>query len=258
MKIKLVETRDHVLSMYDKQISEYTEKHFNRENIQLLLNKMVQRVDKNGLAVKDQQGSSSFITAGTIVWCTGAYRAALCHALTSNIFVHTRARAGIKLNPLAVSLMNKLPKEAQQNARALKTDGYLQVKGSNGSIFAMGDTATIEQDRLLELAESLFKRADTDQNGCVGLFCVRVVFGVVFVVGGGVLKGCWCTPNTRAAATCLYIPLHVSFPLPPRLSSTGRCRVRSFVSCSRLLARSTPTWRWWRTTFSVTPAPSRA
>lgn len=63
--------------------------------------------------------------------------------------------------------MNKLPKDAQQNARALKTDGYLQVKGSNGSIFAMGDTATIEQDRLLELAESLFKRADLDHNGCV-------------------------------------------------------------------------------------------
>lgn len=57
--------------MYDKQISEYTEKHFNRENIQLLLNKMVQRVEKNGLAVKDQQGTSSFIPAGTIVWCTG-------------------------------------------------------------------------------------------------------------------------------------------------------------------------------------------
>ncbi len=71
VQIKLVETRDHILSMYDKQISEYTEKHFNRENIQLLLNKMVQRVDKDGLQVKNQDGSSSFIEAGTMVWCTG-------------------------------------------------------------------------------------------------------------------------------------------------------------------------------------------
>ncbi len=60
--------------------------------------------------------------------------------------------------------MHKLPKDAQQNARALKTDGYLQVKGSDGSIFALGDTATIEQ-HLSVLAETLFTKADTNNNG---------------------------------------------------------------------------------------------
>lgn len=35
----------------------------------------------------------------------------------------------------------------QQHWRSLKTDKYLRVQGTNGSIFALGDAATVEQVR---------------------------------------------------------------------------------------------------------------
>lgn len=150
VSIKVVETRDHILSMYDKQISQYTEEHFKREGIDLLLNKMVLKVEPGGLMLKEMaDGTSDFLPARTVVWCTG-----------------------IKLNPLAVSIMDKLGKDAQGNARAIRTDGYLQVKGSSGSIFAMGDTATIEQENVLQHAEKLFAKADADKNGL--LCCAEI------------------------------------------------------------------------------------
>jgi NADH:ubiquinone reductase (non-electrogenic) len=40
--------------------------------------------------------------------------------------------------------------------RSILTDEFLRVKGSNGSIFAIGDAATIDQPKALDYAEELF------------------------------------------------------------------------------------------------------
>ena len=40
---------------------------------------------------------------------------------------------------------------------ALKTDHHLVVKGSGGTIFALGDAATIQQDKALDHAAELFR-----------------------------------------------------------------------------------------------------
>ena len=39
----------------------------------------------------------------------------------------------------------KLPEGSQTHFRSIVTDPYLRVNGSNGSIYAFGDAATIEQ-----------------------------------------------------------------------------------------------------------------
>eukprot|EP00983_Pelagomonas_calceolata_P121172 1160776-Pelagomonas_calceolata.AAC.2 len=57
-------------------------------------------------------------------------------------------------NPLVKSLQSKL--EGQDHFRSILTDQYLEVKGSNGSIFALGDAATIEQPKALSYCEELF------------------------------------------------------------------------------------------------------
>lgn len=47
--------------------------------------------------------------------------------------------------------------------RSLLTDEFLRVKGSDGSIWAFGDAATIDQPRALQRADELFEQADVDK-----------------------------------------------------------------------------------------------
>ena len=48
------------------------------------------------------------------------------------------------------------------------TDKFLRVKGVEG-VFAVGDCSTIEQDQLIQQAQSLFKEADTNGDGTLTL-----------------------------------------------------------------------------------------
>ena len=54
----------------------------------------------------------------------------------------------LQLNPLAQDLVSGLPKEEQTNFRAVVTDSMLRVKGSQGSIFALGDASTIDNPKV--------------------------------------------------------------------------------------------------------------
>lgn len=49
------------------------------------------------------------------------------------------------------------------------TDQCLRVKGSSGSIFAMGDVATVDQPRAREYAVRLFDEFDKDKDGKLSL-----------------------------------------------------------------------------------------
>ena len=46
---------------------------------------------------------------------------------------------------VCLQLIDVLPKGSQTHFRSIITDENLRVKGSNGSIYAIGDAATIEQ-----------------------------------------------------------------------------------------------------------------
>jgi NADH dehydrogenase len=52
----------------------------------------------------------------------------------------------------------------------LLTDQYLRVKGvDDGSIFALGDCATIQQPKLVDRIQLLFEEADTEHRGALDL-----------------------------------------------------------------------------------------
>jgi NADH dehydrogenase len=52
----------------------------------------------------------------------------------------------------------------------LLTDQYLRVKGINdGSIFALGDCATIQQSKLVDQIQILFEEVDTEHRGALDL-----------------------------------------------------------------------------------------
>ncbi|CAF3833632.1 unnamed protein product, partial [Rotaria sordida] len=148
VKITLIEALDHVLSMMDKQISDYTEKHFHRENIEVLMNTFVKAVKQREVIVQAKgSNEQTSIPCSVVVWATGIKS----HALTN------RLREVIGLN-------------IQSNRMGILTDQYLRIKGINdGSIFAIGDCATIEQPKLVDRIQLLFEEADTQHRGALDL-----------------------------------------------------------------------------------------
>ena len=148
VKITLIEALDHVLSMMDKQISDYTERHFRRENIDVLINTFVKAVKQNEVIIQFK-GSDELksIPCSMVVWATGIKARGLTN----------RIREIIGLN-------------IQSNRMGILTDRYLRAKGvQDGSIFALGDCATIEQPKLVDRIQLLFEEVDTQRRGALDL-----------------------------------------------------------------------------------------
>jgi len=137
VSIEIIDLQEKILSTYDRRIAEYATDFFQRANIKCLLGAAVKEVKENAVVISDRDGSNvREVPFGLAVWCTG-----------------------IKLNPFCEKLIESLPAGAQENKRSLLTDKNLRVKGSNGTIFALGDCATIERPRSLAKAEELYREA---------------------------------------------------------------------------------------------------
>eukprot|EP01024_Parvocaulis_polyphysoides_P070103 TRINITY_DN862_c0_g1_i1.p1 TRINITY_DN862_c0_g1~~TRINITY_DN862_c0_g1_i1.p1 ORF type:complete len:416 (+),score=48.94 TRINITY_DN862_c0_g1_i1:76-1323(+) len=140
VRIRVIELMSHVLSMYDRKISDYTAQLFSRNGIDLVLNSKVSGVKEGSVTVVDKDQNESEIAFGACVWATG-----------------------IAKNPLIKQLQEQLP--GQDHFRSIVTDRFLRVKGSNGSIWAVGDAATIDQQQALQYADELFEKADVNKDG---------------------------------------------------------------------------------------------
>eukprot|EP01116_Phalansterium_solitarium_P009846 TRINITY_DN24184_c0_g1_i1.p1 TRINITY_DN24184_c0_g1~~TRINITY_DN24184_c0_g1_i1.p1 ORF type:complete len:509 (+),score=37.08 TRINITY_DN24184_c0_g1_i1:38-1528(+) len=140
VKITLVQSGDHILNTYDSAISKYTEEHFSRENIEVLMNSRVLRVTENKVTVNNKTlGKDQDLPFGVCVWSTG-----------------------IAPNPLVAKMIDKIPE--QHHSKVLVVDDHLQVKGTE-NVFAMGDCSTIELKKALTDIVDLFTMADVDKNG---------------------------------------------------------------------------------------------
>ena len=152
-----MELQDHLLSTYDRAISEYTDATFARAGIELVLNSRVLAVKGDGtgkgfVRVAGTDGTETDIPFGACVWATG-----------------------VAMHPLVKQLQAKLPAGAQTHFRSCVTNACLEVEGSNGSMFALGDAATARQDRALDAAGALVDRADIDGNGTLDLDELRAL-----------------------------------------------------------------------------------
>lgn len=72
---------------------------------------------------------------------------------------------GTAMHPLVADLKAQLPPGEQTNKRALLTDPWLRVLGSGGSIYALGDCATMEQGLAIDHAKELFQQCDVNHDG---------------------------------------------------------------------------------------------
>jgi len=65
---------------------------------------------------------------------------------------------------------------AQANSRGVVTNENLKVRGSLGSIYALGDACTIENERAILRAEELFKEGDADGSGMLDVEEMKALF----------------------------------------------------------------------------------
>jgi len=65
---------------------------------------------------------------------------------------------------------------AQANSRGVVTNESLQVRGSLGSIYALGDACTVENERAILRAEELFKEGDVDGSGMLDVEEMKNLF----------------------------------------------------------------------------------
>ncbi|KAJ2481329.1 hypothetical protein IWW56_001856 [Coemansia sp. RSA 2131] len=140
VRVVIVQSRDHVLNMMDSVISEFAERQFARSNITVVTNSRVQAITETSLRFSTKHADGTVteheIPQGFVLWSTG-----------------------VSLTPFTQLLCQKLPDD-QKNRHAITVDAHLRVKGvRDGSVYALGDCATVEYPHLLEHINELFESA---------------------------------------------------------------------------------------------------
>ncbi|KAJ7088598.1 pyridine nucleotide-disulfide oxidoreductase-domain-containing protein [Mycena epipterygia] len=115
IKITLVEALPSVLPMFSKRLIDYTMSTFKESKIDILTQTMVKEVKEKSVTLAMPDKTIVEMPCGMVVWA-----------------------AGNKGRKITQDLMAKLP-TAQTNKRGITIDEHLQMKGTNGSIFAIGD-----------------------------------------------------------------------------------------------------------------------
>ncbi|KAJ1724951.1 hypothetical protein LPJ53_000805 [Coemansia erecta] len=140
VRVVIVQSQDHILNMMDSVISEFAEREFGRRNIAVVTNSRVQEITEKGLVYTTKMADGSVerheIAQGFVLWSTG-----------------------VSLTPFTALLCERLA-GSQRNQRAITVDDRLRVKGvPDGSVYALGDCATVEFPHLLDCINELFDSA---------------------------------------------------------------------------------------------------
>ncbi|KDN43790.1 nucleotide-binding domain-containing protein [Tilletiaria anomala UBC 951] len=145
MSVHVIQSREHILNTYSEKISEYAEKKFSRDGVDLITNARVKRVEPEKVIYTVKQPNSNEvkemeIPSGFTLWSTG-----------------------IAMNPFTKRLTQLLPN--QFHLKALQVDSHLRVKGAEpGTMYALGDASTID-NRLIEHLYEWVDKHDTDHDG---------------------------------------------------------------------------------------------
>lgn len=147
IKITLVEALPSVLPMFSKRLIDYTMSTFKESKIDILTQTMVKEVKEQSVTLAMPDKSIVEMPCGMVVWAAG--------------------NKGLKITQ---DLMAKLP-TAQANRRGISIDEYMQMNGTDGTIFAIGDctasshapTAQVAQQQGSYLARAFAQRVKRDR-----------------------------------------------------------------------------------------------
>jgi len=140
-----VQSQSHILNTYDQKISDYAERKFKNDNIDVITNARVSKIERDKIFYKIKDPSTGEISthnipAGLVLWSTG-----------------------VGLNPFTQHVKEQLG-HAQQNRHALETDSHLRVLGAPlGDVYAVGDCATVQNNLAAHIVD--FLRAADSADG---------------------------------------------------------------------------------------------
>lgn len=123
VSIHVIQSRSHILNTYSEAISDYAERKFSRDGVDLITDARVSAVesDKVIYSVKDAEGKTVTreLLSNFVLWSTG-----------------------IAMNPFTERVSNLLPNQVHR--KAIETDAHLRVKGAPlGDVYAIGDASTV-------------------------------------------------------------------------------------------------------------------
>ncbi|KAF9979074.1 hypothetical protein BGZ73_006311 [Actinomortierella ambigua] len=146
VKVTIIQSPGHILNTYDLKISELTEAKFKREKIDVRTDSRVVKVTEKSVIYKDKKtGQEHEVPFGVCLWSTG-----------------------VGMTPLVKHLVAKLPSGSQTNQHAIQVDPYLRVLGTpKGTVYAIGDCATIPQPQFVNRILEIFKAHDTDHDNAI-------------------------------------------------------------------------------------------
>jgi NADH:ubiquinone reductase (non-electrogenic) len=137
IKVQIVEMGDRVLATYDKKCSAYTQNRFDKDRIEVLTKHQVKKVNKDSIEVMDLTAQEpKTLPFGMCVWASG-----------------------VRPNDVSLELAKAF------GTRMLEIDASLRVKGSEGTIFALGDCAKVSLPLMKTDVNELFAEADKSNTG---------------------------------------------------------------------------------------------
>ncbi|KAF2690460.1 hypothetical protein K458DRAFT_413242 [Lentithecium fluviatile CBS 122367] len=126
ISVHVIQSRSHILNTYDQALSEFAEKHFAHDQVDIQTNSRVKEVqaDKLIYSQKDEDGKviTKEIPMGFCLWSTGVSQTNFCKKLADKL-------------------------EGQNNKHALETDTHLRLNGAPlGDVYAIGDCSTVQNN----------------------------------------------------------------------------------------------------------------
>ncbi|XP_073008528.1 external alternative NAD(P)H-ubiquinone oxidoreductase B2, mitochondrial-like isoform X1 [Typha latifolia] len=138
VKISVIQHGEHILTMFDKRVTNFAEEKFRRDGIEVKTGFKVVNVTDNLITMKNATAGEFSVPYGMAVWSTG-----------------------IGTRPVMMDFMKQI---GQANRRVLATDEWLRVHECDG-VYAIGDCATINQRKVMEDITAIFEVADKDNSG---------------------------------------------------------------------------------------------
>lgn len=126
ISVHVIQSRGHILNTYDEALSEYAEKRFAHDSIDIQTNSRVKEVQADKILYTTKDESGKFVTKeipmGFCLWSTGVAQTDFCKRLAAKL-------------------------DGQTNKHALETDSHLRLNGSPlGDVYAIGDCSTVQNN----------------------------------------------------------------------------------------------------------------
>lgn len=127
ISVHVIQSRSHILNTYDENLSEYAEKRFAHDQVDVQINARVKEVlpDRILYSQKDEETGKIItkeIPMGFCLWSTGVAQTDFCKRLAAKL-------------------------DGQNNKHALETDTHLRLNGSPlGDVYAIGDCSTVQNN----------------------------------------------------------------------------------------------------------------